>query len=189
MVKHRKIIGVMGSGEQRHQDLAQVTGEVIAAGGYHLLTGAGCGVMAEVAKVYTKSERAGLSIGIVRADPSPSSPPSGAVKAWEANAINQWVELPVNTHLPSSSKGQDSRNHINVLTAHALVVLPGGKGTESELELAVEYGRIVILNIGGEKVNNRSALELKKAHPAIHIASGKSELAELLARLVGPACA
>jgi predicted Rossmann-fold nucleotide-binding protein len=189
MVRHRKIVGVMGSGDKLHQDLAEVTGEVIAAGGYHLLTGAGCGVMAAVAKAYTKSERAGLSIGVVRADPSPSLPPPGVVRAWEANAINQWVELPIKTHLPSSSKGLDSRNHINVLTAHALVVLPGGKGTESELELAVEYGRTVILYIGNEKVNNRTVLELEKAYPTIYIASGKSELVDLLTKLVGPACA
>jgi hypothetical protein len=61
---------------------------------------------------------------------------------------NPHVELPVYTHLPlRGSQGQEpmSRNHVNVLTAHALVFLPGGPGTLSEAELAVHYRKPAIL--------------------------------------------
>ena len=37
-----------------------------------------------------------------------------------------------------------SRNHINVLSADAILALPGGSGTASEVELAVRYGKPVI---------------------------------------------
>ena len=188
MVRQRKIIGVMGSGKEPYAELARAAGEAIAAAGYHLLPGAGRGVMAEAAKAYTKCERMGLSIGVVRADPSPSRPLAGMERAWKANACNEWVELAINTHLPASSKAPDSRNHINVLTAHALVFLPGGPGTESELELAVEYGRTAILFIGSERVNGRSASQLTKAYPAIHSAVDKSALMDLFGELFGPAC-
>jgi predicted Rossmann-fold nucleotide-binding protein len=33
-----------------------------------------------------------------------------------------------------------SRNHINVLSADAVVALPGGAGTRSEIDLAKRYG-------------------------------------------------
>jgi predicted Rossmann-fold nucleotide-binding protein len=58
------------------------------------------------------------------------------------------VELAIYTHLPlSGEQGTDplSRNHINVLTPHALVVLPGSAGTASEASLALRYGKPVIL--------------------------------------------
>jgi predicted Rossmann-fold nucleotide-binding protein len=38
-------------------------------------------------------------------------------------------------------KDHNSRNYINVLTASAVIGLPGGKGTLAEIELAVEHKR------------------------------------------------
>ena len=55
---------------------------------------------------------------------------------------NPWVEIPIATHLPfSGEQGTEvrSRNHINVLSADAIIVLPGGAGTASEVHLAIEY--------------------------------------------------
>jgi hypothetical protein len=54
-----------------------------------------------------------------------------------------WVELAIYTHLPhSGSDGtlHTSRNHLNVLSADAIVALPGREGTESEVWLATQYG-------------------------------------------------
>lgn len=50
-------------------------------------------------------------------------------------------------HLLSGARGTEpmSRNHLNVLTAHALVALPGGAGTVSEVVLALRYGKPIIL--------------------------------------------
>ncbi len=56
---------------------------------------------------------------------------------------NPWVELAIYTHLPDSGHEgtlRSSRNHINVLSADAIVALPGEDGTESEMWLAVQYG-------------------------------------------------
>ncbi len=61
---------------------------------------------------------------------------------------NPWVELAVRTHLPfsgASGTGPDSRNHINVLSTDAVVALPGSAGTRSEIELALGYGRPLVL--------------------------------------------
>lgn len=135
----RPIIGVMGSGVDRHEELAQPLAAWIAARGYHLLTGGGAGVMAAVSQAFFEVERrAGLVIGVVPADGESERchPPPGYP--------NRWVELAIRTHLPlSGARGMAalSRNHINVLTADVVVSLPGGDGTASEMRLAAHYER------------------------------------------------
>jgi SLOG cluster4 family len=69
---------------------------------------------------------------------------------------NDWVEIPIQTHLPGKKKGVDtpkdhnSRNYINVLTAKAVIGLPGGKGTLAEIELAVEHKRPCVTFLDNE---------------------------------------
>ena len=139
----RPIIGVMGSGLERHDALAVPLGRWIARQGFHLLTGGGGGVMAAVSQAFTGvASRAGLSIGILKGEP----------EAGRHATPNPWVELPIRTHLPlSGAEGTDtrSRNHINVLTADVVVALPGGDGTRSEVLLARRYGRPVIAFVDG----------------------------------------
>ena len=131
----RAIVGVMGSGTEPWPALADPLGRWIAEAGHHLLTGAGGGVMARVAASFVSvTPRPGLSLGIVPSDGG--APPPGYP--------NPFVELPIVTHL--SARGRDgasprSRNHVNVLTATTLVILPGGPGTRSEATLALRYGR------------------------------------------------
>jgi len=65
------------------------------------------------------------------------------------------VELAIFTHLPLSGiSGTDprSRNHINILSSDVVVVLPGNEGTESEMTLAVRYGKPVIAFFGDHAV-------------------------------------
>lgn len=142
----RIIVGVMGSGVERHDALAVPLGRWIARQGVHLLTGGGGGVMAAVSEGFASvSERAGLAIGIMKGEPQADGRVAGAVP-------NPWVDLPIRTHLPlSGAAGTDcrSRNHINVLTADAIVALPGSDGTRSEVELAIRYGRPVLAYLGG----------------------------------------
>jgi predicted Rossmann-fold nucleotide-binding protein len=99
--------------------------------------------MTSVARAFVEGPRtAGISIGILpcadaddRAHAAPGYP-------------NPFVELVIRTHLPFSGElgAHDlSRNHINVLTAHAIVALPGGSGTASEVALAKRYGTPVIV--------------------------------------------
>lgn len=144
----RRVVSVIGSGRTSDPHCDEV-GRLIAMLGYDLLTGAGRGVMEAVSRAFFEtSPRAGIVIGIVPAevhglasleqrvtvDPL-YEPPRGYP--------NVWVELALYTHLPDSgAKGtlRSSRNHINVLSADALVVLPGREGTDSEVWLARQYG-------------------------------------------------
>ncbi|MFP2927144.1 molybdenum cofactor carrier protein [Pyxidicoccus sp. 3LG] len=143
MRRGRRIIGVFGSGKEDHEELVVPLVRWIAEAGFDLLTGAGSGVMRVAADAFVQVEgRRGISIGIVpgTVDGDEYRPRSGYP--------NPGVELAIYTHLPlSGEQGTDllSRNHINVLTPHALVALPGGPGTAAEASLALRYGKPVIL--------------------------------------------
>ncbi len=125
----------MGSGSESHEARAQPIGRRLAAQGVHLLTGGGGGVMEAVSRAFVQAPgRRGSVIGVL---------PSGHGDAYP----NPWVEIPVRTHLPlSGERGAEpgSRNHINVLTSDAIIALPGGAGTASEVRLALAYGRPLV---------------------------------------------
>jgi predicted Rossmann-fold nucleotide-binding protein len=123
--------------------------------GFHLLTGGGGGSMATVGQAFLKKKRrllkakrrAGNLISILRAKDLPQLKKDGR-RSWKANADNGLGEIVIRTHLPlSGNKGSDplSRNHINALTADLVVILPGGSGTLSELQLAWEYRKNVMI--------------------------------------------
>jgi predicted Rossmann-fold nucleotide-binding protein len=143
MPTRREIIGVLGSGTEEHRAWVEPLARWIAERGFHLLTGAGGGVMRAAAEAFVAVEgREGLSLGIV-----PGSVEDGTWRP-KPGYPNPAVELPILTHLPlSGERGPEpmSRNHLNVLTAHALVALPGGSGTVSEVVLALRYGKPLIL--------------------------------------------
>ena len=141
------VVGVMGSGANEHAGLAEPLGEALAGMGVHLLTGGGAGVMAAASRAFASVEgRAGLVLGVLpggvgglRASGGDEAPPGYP---------NPWVELEVRTHLGArgpSGDAWDSRNHVNVLSSHVVVALPGGAGTESEIALAIRYGRPLVL--------------------------------------------
>lgn len=133
----RPIVGVMGSGQRGHDSTAAPLGRYLAEQGFHLLTGGGGGVMAAVSRAFhAVPDRAGSVIGVL---PSRSEDPLAGPKH---GYPNEWVEIPIQTHLPlSGSDGESplSRNHINVLTSDVVLVLPGGEGTASEAALALRY--------------------------------------------------
>ena len=142
-------MGVLGSGSDEHPELAQDVGALLARLGVNLLTGAGRGVMTSVSRAFTQAPRtSGICIGIVPGSPEdPARPKEGYP--------NDFVELPIFTHLPKSGDegtGALSRNHINVLSSRALIALPGGAGTASEVELAVRYGKPVIVYAPDERL-------------------------------------
>jgi uncharacterized protein (TIGR00725 family) len=128
----------MGSHANAYQERARVVGRWIARQGYHLLTGAGEGVMRAVSQAFVEADgRVGCVIGIVPAVvDDPSQPPAPGYP-------NPWVEIPIYTHLGVGHPAGDeptSRNHVNVLTSSAIILLPGGEGTRSEARLALRYG-------------------------------------------------
>lgn len=161
----RKIVGVMG-GSTDYPELTAPLGRVIAKLGCHLLTGAGDGVMAGVSESFSVYEnREGLVIGIIRAAPDWVSRHRRDPREYAPNKVNCWVEVPIYTHLHLSSADLESRNHINVLTADVVVVLPGKEGTESEVELAMQYGTPVIFFLGRGRVNNNDPSYYTKHFP------------------------
>jgi len=165
MVRRRKIVGVMGSGSSPFPHLARPLGELIARRGCHLLTGGGGGVMAEAGRAFCGvSGRRGLSIGVIKSRGSPRQDPQIGRRDHHPAAVNEWVEIAIHTHLPSSSEAVDSRNHLNVLTAHFLVALPGSSGTLSEVRLRQQYGRPLLLFLGaaadGATIGGKTVAEL-----------------------------
>ncbi len=130
----------MGAGAHAHEDLAVPLGRRLARLGVHLLTGGGTGVMTSVSRAFAEVEdRAGLVIGVLplaEVGGGPGTP---------SEYPNPWVEVPVRTHLGKLGADAFSRNHVNVLTSDVVVALPGSSGTASEVALAVEYGRPLVL--------------------------------------------
>lgn len=139
---HRPVVGVMGSGSENDEEWAHPLGAVIAGLGAHLLTGGGQGVMQCVAAGFVGvAERDGLSLGVL-----PGETSGGEYQA-PAGYPNPFVELAIRTHLPGrgiEGEALSSRNAINVLSADALVILPGGEGTRSEARLAKRFGKPTI---------------------------------------------
>jgi predicted Rossmann-fold nucleotide-binding protein len=148
----RRVVAVIGSGRSADVCCADV-GRLVASLGFDLLTGGGRGVMEAVSRAfYETSPRSGLVIGVIPAEVHgleqieqltaadvTYEPPPGYP--------NEWVEIAIYTHLPDSGEEgalRSSRNHINVLSADAIIALPGRSGTESEVWLAKQYGIPVI---------------------------------------------
>ena len=150
--RRRRVVAVIGSGRTADPHCEEV-GRLLARLGVDLLTGGGLGVMDAVGRAFFEtSPRAGLVIGIIPAEVDRLD----ALERREATAVayrppdgypNPWVEVAIYTHLPDS--GLDgtlgtSRNHINVLSADAIVALPGREGTTAEIWLALQYGIPII---------------------------------------------
>jgi uncharacterized protein (TIGR00725 family) len=138
-----KTVGVMGSGIDEYPGIAHEVGALLARLGVNLLTGGGGGVMRSVSRAFTQANRTrGICIGII-----PCFSERDRLRP-KVGYPNEFVELAIYTHLPlSGERGTEdlSRNHINVLSCCAIVALPGGPGTASEVSLARGYGKPVII--------------------------------------------
>lgn len=149
------MIGVVGSGSQPHPNLSAPLGKWLGERGYDLVNGGGRGVMEAVAKAFAEvPERAGLAIGIIPSLSSCEDSKQRAEYLPMSGYPNPAIDLPIYTHLHhSGARGKEtaSRNHIVILTADIVIALPGSAGTRSEIELALEYGKpLVIVNPAGE---------------------------------------
>jgi len=135
-------IGVIGSGCDAHEDLARELGALLAHLGVNLLTGAGGGVMTSVSQAFTQAARTtGISIGIIPCKSERDRSP-------KAGYPNEFIELSIYTHLPYSGdlgRHDLSRNHIIVLSSAAIIALPGEAGTASEVDLALQYHKPIVV--------------------------------------------
>jgi predicted Rossmann-fold nucleotide-binding protein len=147
--RHRRsVVAVVGSGLVADPHCAGL-GRLIATLGCDLLTGGGRGVMEAVSRAFFEtSPRRGIVIGVMPAmveglEALEDRTPTEVAYDLPQGYPNEWVELAIYTHLPDSGfEGtlRSSRNHINVLSADAIVALPGREGTWSEMWLATQYG-------------------------------------------------
>ncbi len=140
-VDRRFIIGVMGSHDTEWQDFSEALGSLIATLGFHILTGAGAGVMTAAARGFCNTQpRAGSSIGIV-----PTEADAKGGFAMLEGYPNAWIEIPIVTPLRKGNGGTISRNHVNILTSNVVVALPGGTGTKDEIQLATAFNKPLML--------------------------------------------
>jgi uncharacterized protein (TIGR00725 family) len=145
MLRKLPIIAVFGQGTPARPEriaLAKTVGARIAALGAHLLTGGGYGVMTAVAEGFVAvDERPGFSIGVVPRHPDgPFERPNETADG--TPYPNPFVEIAIHTPLPprvADWRTIPGRNHINVLSADAVIALPGGTGTDNELTMAAAY--------------------------------------------------
>jgi predicted Rossmann-fold nucleotide-binding protein len=145
-------VTVVGSGRTAAPESAAV-GRLIATLGFDLLTGGGRGVMEAVSRAfYETTPRRGVVIGVIPATVQGLE----RLERRQAAAVtyrtppgypNDWVEVGIYTHLPDRGEQGtlgSSRNHITVLSADAVVAMPGRRGTQSEMWLATQYGVPII---------------------------------------------
>ena len=111
--------------------------------------------MLSTAKAFCSvKNRKGLVIGVIPSNSTCSSPVERQSYMPPSDYPNPYTEITIRTHLHLSGalgKNMASRNHIIVLSADTIIALPGGLGTRSEIELAMEYKKpLVLLNPNGE---------------------------------------
>jgi len=149
MVRRRTLIGVIGSRSQSFPDLCVPLGIWLAEKGFDLINGGGQGVMAEVAKAFTEVEnREGRAIGVLPSLEHYPTPEQRTGYEAPPGYPNTFTDIVIRTHLPLvglEGKENASRNHIIILSSDCIIALPGSEGTRSEIELALEYGKPLIL--------------------------------------------
>ena len=178
MPSKRKIVGVIGSGSHRHEALSVPLGKWLAEQGYHLINGGGTGAMEATAKAFSETEiRTGLTLGVLPSRYICDTPQNRKTFQSPIGYPNQYVDLPIRTHLHLSGlQGMEnfSRNHIIILTADIVIALPGGAGTRSEIQLAIEYDKpLIIFNPKGE-------WDEFKTSPAIFVRDISRAITEIL---------
>lgn len=145
MISKLPIIGVMGSHEEPWEDFAHPVGAMIARRGYHLMTGAGDGVMTAVSESFTAvKNRKGQCIGLY---PLPEESYTGSSPSLH-EFPNAFIEIPILCPLDQKEMRDQmpySRNLVNIMTCDAFVILPGAHGTRNEVSFILRYSKPLVL--------------------------------------------
>lgn len=123
----RTVIGVMGSGrplDPASGARARALGRLIAQAGFVLLTGGRASGVMDACSAGAK-EAGGLVIGVL--------------PDCDASSASRHLDVAIRTGIG------DARNVINVLSSDAVIALPGGAGTISEVAHALKAGKPVIV--------------------------------------------
>ena len=164
---NRPMIAVIGSGENEHPDLSIPLGQWLGENGYNLINGGGRGVMISTARAFSSvKKREGFVVGVIPSNSNFSLEAGRRSYTSPHNYPNPYTEIVIRTHLNlSGSMGKElaSRNHIIILSADKIIALPGGNGTKSEIELAIEYKKpLILLSPSGEWDNYENQTPLVK---------------------------
>ncbi len=173
--KKRSRIGIIGSGTEKYSTLSKPLGQWLAKQDCDLINGGGGGVMEAVSQSFAEvSGRKGNVIGIIPASGSCESPEMRSTYTSPKGYPNAWIDIPIYTHLPLSGvsgKELASRNHIIILSSDVIIAFPGGAGTRSEIQLALEYNKpLLILNPDHEwdEFNDAQVPIVKNPEEAFH---------------------
>lgn len=156
----KPVVGVIGSGKPLSQELYQLAYDVgmyVAQRGAALVCGGLGGVMEAAGK--GAAEQGGAVIGIL-----PSS---------EKNGANPYVSVAIPSGLGHA------RNALVVGTADVLIAFPGAFGTLSEIALALDSGKSVVMLPGAWDVRkagtfeNARIIEAFDARQAVGMALGE----------------
>ena len=159
----KNIIGVMGPGKDATEmDIknAFILGELIARSGWILLSGGrNSGVMDSVNK--GAKEKGGLTIGILPSD--------------EKELISDGVDIPIITNMRSG------RNYINVLSSDVIIACGMNPGTASEVALALNSEKQVIL-LG----NYKESIDFfkKLGGKMVHVSKSPEEAVEITKKIL-----
>lgn len=150
-MKQVAVIGSAGTSEVL-KELAHSVGVLIAREGYSLICGGLQGVMADACRGFKSVGSSGVTVGIL-----PGQGPESA---------NEWIDIVLPT-------GMDvSRNGLVVASAKVVIAVGGGAGTLSELALASQLGRAMILLHGGggwtDKLAGDDFLDDRASTPISH---------------------
>ncbi|MDQ7074785.1 MAG: TIGR00725 family protein [Gammaproteobacteria bacterium] len=121
-------VAVIGDARLSHQTAitrARSVGKCIAQNGYHLVCGGLGGTMQESCHGFKSVPEAGHTIGIL--------------PSYESHSANPFIDIIIPTGLDVG------RNQLVVASGFAVVVLGGGAGTLSEIALASQIGRPILL--------------------------------------------
>lgn len=140
MLSRLPIIGLFGSGTKitaERAALARDVGVLVARLSAHLLTGASYALTEAAAEGFVSVERRrGVCIGALRRDVAGAFDRAGGGDG--IAYASRHIEVAVLTTMAEldGEKDNAARNRVNVLTANAIIALPGSVGTRDELQMA-----------------------------------------------------
>lgn len=159
------IVGSASLFDPEQIKMTQQVGSLLAQNGFSIVCGGLGGVMLEVCRGFKSVESEGSTVGIL--------------PSYEATSANEFIDIVIPTGLDVG------RNQIVVASGFAVIAIGGGAGTLSEIALASQLNKPVILLKGSggwadklteENLDHRSGAKM-------HHANSLEQMLELLDQL------
>lgn len=173
-MKQVSVVGRAKLNDQEVIKLAQQAGKIIAEAGYNLVCGGLGGVMLESCRGFKSTHSTGSTVGII--------------PSYNAATANEFIDVVIPTGLDIG------RNQLVVASGFAVVVIGGGAGTLSEIALASQINKPVLLIKGSggwadqltsEYLDERKNTRLYHIHNMLELKNTLSELDKNLIDRIG----